>query len=171
MEPHVWLAEPHEAETVARLLVAFRDHLGRDWPSANAFLAGVEGQIERPDTEFLLGAPHADAPPAGVVQLRYRHSVWTGSDDAWLEDLYVRDSARGSGLGLALTECAIDRARDRGCARIQLDVNTGNKPAHALYRKLGFESYADPPGGETLMMGKKLQAVRDDTHHDGNVQS
>jgi hypothetical protein len=29
----VWRAEPHEAEQVAALLVAFRGHIGTDWPS------------------------------------------------------------------------------------------------------------------------------------------
>ena len=97
--------------------------------------------------------------------------MWTGSDDAWLEDLYVRDSARRTGLGRALTEFAIDRARQRGCGRVQLDVNTANPAAHALYRSLGFESYADPPGGDTLMMGKKLQAVRGAAQHGPRVPS
>ena len=171
--PRLWLAALEECGTVAELLLEFRDWWGYDAPTDDSMRASVERLMayDSPSTDFFLGAVDDDSPAAGVVQLRYRHSVWTGSDDAWLEDLYVRESARGSGLGVALTECAIDRARDRGCARIQLDVNTGNKPAHALYRKLGFESFADPPGGETLMMGKKLQAVRDDTHHDGNVQS
>ncbi|MDX6698130.1 MAG: hypothetical protein QOE65_1527, partial [Solirubrobacteraceae bacterium] len=34
-----WLAGPDEAEAVADLLVEFRDHMGADWPSENAFLA------------------------------------------------------------------------------------------------------------------------------------
>ena len=143
--PHVWLAEAHEAETVARLLVAFRDHLGRDWPSANAFLAGVEGQIEQPDTEFLLGAPHADAPPAGVVQLRYRHGLWRAGTDCHLEDLFVAGEARSAGLGRALVDASIARARKRGCRRIELDVSEANEAGLAVYRAAGF---AVPPPGE-----------------------
>ena len=54
MSPRVWVAEPHEAETVARLLVGFRNHLGVDWPSDNAFLAGVERLIEDRGARFLL---------------------------------------------------------------------------------------------------------------------
>ena len=135
--------------------------------------ASVERLIAEPSsTEFLLGAAAVGgSPTVGVCQLRFRHSVWTGSDDAWLEDLYVRDAARGTGLGRALAEFAVERASARGCGRIQLDVNTGNAPAHALYTSLGFESYADPPGGETLMMGKKLQVVREAAHHGSRVQS
>ena len=37
-----WVARPDEAEPVARLLVGFRDHMGSDCPSENAFLASVE---------------------------------------------------------------------------------------------------------------------------------
>ena len=118
-----WVAEPHEAEIVARLLIEFRDWYGRDWPSDNAFLAGVERLIERTDTEYLLATPDDDSPPAGVCQLRYRWGIWLAAEDCWLEDLYVRDDARRTGVGSALVELAIGRARERGCRRVELDVS------------------------------------------------
>jgi GNAT superfamily N-acetyltransferase len=136
--PRVWRAEPDEAPVVAELLVAFRDDLGRDWPSANAFLASVERLIERTDTEFLLGAPHDDAPPGGVCQLRYRFGVWFAAEDCWLEDLFVHERARRAGLGGALVSAALARARERGCRRVELDVRDDNAPALALYEQLGF---------------------------------
>jgi GNAT superfamily N-acetyltransferase len=154
LEPHVWLAEPHEAETVARLMIAFRDHLGRSWPSDNAFLAGVEGQLEHRDTEFLLGAPHGDAPPAGVVQLRFRYGLWRAGDDCLLEDLFVEKDARGAGLGRALVRAAIDRARERGCRRVELDVNEANAEALRLYASAGFTIPA--PGGRDLYLSMHL---------------
>jgi ribosomal protein S18 acetylase RimI-like enzyme len=156
--PHVWAAEPHEAETVARLMVAFRDHLGRDWPSANAFLAGIEGQMEQPDTEFLLGALNADAPPAGVVQLRYRYGLWRAGTDCHLEDLFVTEDARGAGLGRALVDAAVARARERGCRRLELDVNDHNEAALALYRSLGFDNHDARYGGGNLFMRLHLEA-------------
>lgn len=145
----VWLAEPDEAEHVARLLVAFRDWFGNDWPSDNAFLAGVERLMERPDTEFLLGTPDDDSPPCAVVQLRFRYSLWTASDDAWLEDLFVTEGARGTGLGRAMVLAAIDRAEQRNCRRIELDVDDVNEPARALYASLGF---AEKHGGAACMV-------------------
>ena len=152
----VWLAEHHEAETVAGLLVEFRDWWGRDWPSKNAFHAGVERLIEGRDAEFLLGAPDEDSPPAGVCQLRYRYGLWLASEDAWLEDLFVREDARRSGLGSALVEAALERARSRGCRRVELDVNTANVAGRALYERFGFSSWSDPPGGENLLMRLRL---------------
>ena len=148
MPLRVWIAEPDEAEPVARLLAEFRSWYGKDWPSDNAFHASVERLIEQRDTEYLLGAPHDDAPPAAVAQLRYRFSVWTAAEDCWLEDLFVAEEARGSGLGKAMVEAAITRAAERGCRRIELDVDDDNAPARALYESLGF---AEKSGGNAYM--------------------
>jgi ribosomal protein S18 acetylase RimI-like enzyme len=152
----VWRAEPDEAETVARLLVQFRDHLGHSWPSENSFLASVERLIERPDTEFLLAAPDEDAPPAGVCQLRFRQSVWTASEDCWLEDLFVCDDARRRSLGTQLVELAMQRARERGCRRIELDTNETNAAALALYEGLGFSTASKGLAGRDVFLGRPL---------------
>ena len=157
MSARAWRAEPAEAETVARLLVEFRDWHGRDWPSGNAFLAGVERLIERTDAEFLLATPDDDSPPAGVCQLRYRFGIWFASEDCWLEDMFVREGARGHGVGAALLEAAVARARDRGCRRIELDVNERNPEALALYERFGFAVSTKPPGGRDVLMRLALE--------------
>jgi len=152
----VWRAEPHEAETVAALLVAFRDHLGVDWPSDNAFLAGVENLIERTDTVFLLGTVDDDHPPAGVAQVRFRPGIWWAAEDCLLEDLFVRPEARGAGLGRALVDATLDLARERGCRRVELDVNEANEAALALYGGAGFSAQDDRYGGRNLFMRRAL---------------
>lgn len=154
--PHVWIAAADEAATVARLMTAFRDHFGRDWPSDNAFLAGVERLLERSQATFLLGAPGPDAPPAGVVQLRFRHSLWTAVDDCWLEDLFVLEQARGAGLGRALVAQAVEVARERGCRRIELDVHEHNAGARRLYESLGFARKGEGDEGHNLYLVAKL---------------
>jgi GNAT superfamily N-acetyltransferase len=156
--PHVWVADAGEAETVARLMIAFRDHLGKGWPSDNAFLAGVERLLEDRDTDFILGAPHDDAPPAGVVQLRYRFGLWRAGLDCLLEDLFVEEPARGSGLGRALVQGSIDRARERGCRRMELDVNEANPVAVALYESFGFSATENTYGARDLYMRRHLES-------------
>lgn len=94
----------------------------------------VEELIGDEQTEFLL----AGDPPVGIAQLRFRPSVWTGTDDAWLEDVFVVEEARGGGAGRSLVEACIERARARGCRRIQLDANERNEGALRLYDSLGF---------------------------------
>jgi GNAT superfamily N-acetyltransferase len=165
----VWRAEPHEAETVAALLVAFRDHLGVDWPSDNAFLAGVETLIERADTVFLLGSVDEDpttglaaggARAAGVAQVRFRPGIWWAAEDCLLEDLFVREQARGSGLGRRLVDATLDLARERGCRRVELDVNEANDAALALYGGAGFSAQDDRYGGRNLFMRRHLEEER-----------
>jgi len=157
MTARIWVAQPAEAEIVARLLASFRTHLGLDWPSDNAFLAGVERLIETKDARYLLGSPDDDSPPAGVAQLRYRYGIWWAAEDALLEDLFVLESARGSGLGRALVDRAVQEARERGCRRIELDVNDNNAGALALYRSLGFDNRDDRYGGGNLFMRLHLE--------------
>ncbi|MDX6640205.1 MAG: hypothetical protein QOF12_1216 [Solirubrobacteraceae bacterium] len=157
-QAHVWKAEPGEAETVARLLIAFRNHLGVDWPSDNAFMAGVERLIEDTGAVYLLGAPDEDSPPAGVAQVRFRFGIWWAADDCLLEDLFVLESARGSGLGRALLDAVVEQARVRGCRRVELDVNDNNTAALALYRSMGFSNDDPRYGGGNLFMRLPLGA-------------
>jgi ribosomal protein S18 acetylase RimI-like enzyme len=151
-----WLATPDEAEAVAALLVAFRDHMGLDWPSENAFLATVERLMEQIDTDFLLAAPDADSPPAGVLQLRFRLSVWKAAPDAWIEDVYVAPSARRARVGDALVTRAIERAAERGARRVELDCNEDNAGALALYGRHGFSARSKGAAGRDLFLGRPI---------------
>ncbi|HEV3228444.1 MAG TPA: GNAT family N-acetyltransferase [Solirubrobacteraceae bacterium] len=157
MTPRAWLAELSEAEAVARLLVEFRNHIGATRPSDNAVLAGVERLMDAMEAEYLLGCADDDSPPAGVAQLRYRFGIWRAAPDCWLEDLFVSESARGRGVGGALVEAALERARIRGCRRIELDVNEANVAALALYERFGFSAHTKHGAGRDLFLGRSLE--------------
>ena len=94
MAPRVWVARDEDAEAVSELIAAFRDWWGKDRPPLDQIRETVGVLLPDTATDFLLAAPGDEEPPAGVCQLRYRLSVWTGADDCWLEDLYVPDGAR-----------------------------------------------------------------------------
>jgi ribosomal protein S18 acetylase RimI-like enzyme len=151
----VWRASSRDVKAVASLIAAFRSWWGKDEPTLEQIRETTSILIDDPNTEFLLAAPGDGAPAAGVCQLRYRLSVWTGADDCWLEDLYVDESARGTGLGRALVEAAVERAAARGCRRMELDVNEQNTAAIAFYESLGFTTEPKPPG-RTLFVSRKL---------------
>jgi ribosomal protein S18 acetylase RimI-like enzyme len=153
-QARIRLAVPDDAEDVTRLIAGFRAYYSEELPPDEEILAVVRRLIPDPATEYLL----AGEPAVGVAQLRFRLSVWTGTEDAWLEDLFVEPDARGAGAGRALTEAAVERARLRGCARIQLDANEANERALGLYRALGFEtgSPARWDGGRDLYFTKWL---------------
>jgi ribosomal protein S18 acetylase RimI-like enzyme len=142
------LASPDDADDVTRLLVAFRDWWARDEPPQESWRRGVSRLLDDELTDVLLGGE----PAAGVAVLRYRHSLWWDALDCNLEDLFVEESARRSGLGEQLMVAAIERATQRGCYRVELDVNEANSAAVALYEKLGFSSFSPELGGHNRFM-------------------
>ena len=146
------LATADDADDVARLMSGFRDWQGRAAPDDATIASTVRRLVADPNTDFLL----AGEPAAGVCQLRYRLSVWTGTEDCCLEDLFVHADARGSGFGRALVEAALQRARERGCTRMDLDANEANEPALELYRSVGFGSWSEAAGGNDLFMRLRL---------------
>ena len=133
-EARLRLAGPGDVATVTRLIAEFRDFLGGSRPDNAAIEATVSALIGDRSTEYLL----IGDPETGFAQIRFRLSVWTGNEDAWLEDVFVGPEARGNGFGRALVEAAVGRARSRGCGRIQLDCNRDNEAAVRLYESLGF---------------------------------
>jgi ribosomal protein S18 acetylase RimI-like enzyme len=151
----VWRADAREAEKVARLIAEFGDWWGKNLVGAEEIRGSVLRIMAGGDGEYLLGAIDGTDEAAGVCQVRFRWSVWKSAEDCWLEDLYVQEDARRSGLGRALVEAAVARARERGCKRIELDVNEDNAPALALYEACSFLREPKPPG-RTLFIGRPL---------------
>jgi GNAT superfamily N-acetyltransferase len=70
-------------------------------------------------------------------------STWLGRHGIWLEDLYVRPSHRGLGLGKALLTTLTGLAAERGYGRVEWWVLDWNEPAQAFYRSLGAEPQDD----------------------------
>ena len=147
-------ATSSDLDSVTRLIAEFRDWWGKAEPPTDAIRDVVRRLLADDRTEHLLAFDEAGV-PVGVCQLRYRLSVWTGSDDCWLEDLFVTEAARGGGHGRELVEAAFVSARARGCKRIELDVNEQNESALRFYESLGFTTEPKPPG-RTLFVGRRL---------------
>jgi GNAT superfamily N-acetyltransferase len=128
------IAGPSDVAAVTGLIGDFRDFLEGTSPSNAEIEAVVSELLDDPGTEYLL----IGDPEAGFAQIRYRLSVWQPGEDAWLEDVFVRQDARGNGFGRTLVEAAIARAKARGCGRIQLETNRNNAAAVKLYESVGF---------------------------------
>ena len=62
-----------------------------------------------------------------------------------LAKMAVADSAKRRGIGWALGEAVIERARQLGASRLYLESNTVLEPAIELYRKLGFSPVPTQP--------------------------
>jgi GNAT superfamily N-acetyltransferase len=64
-------------------------------------------------------------------------STWKGLPGLWLEDLFVRPEARGSGLGTQLLQALAAVCVERGYPRFEWWVLDWNEPARGFYRSLG----------------------------------
>ena len=70
-------------------------------------------------------------------------STWTGRPGLWLEDLYVRPAARGTGQGRALLQALAGVAVERGWTRFEWWVLDWNTPAQGFYRSVGAQPQDD----------------------------
>lgn len=76
----------------------------------------------------------------------------------YLSRLIVKKEYRNKGIGSILTDFLIDKAKELGYREICLGVDCDNKNALHLYRKKGFEIYAEGKDeyGKFYKMLKKL---------------
>jgi GNAT superfamily N-acetyltransferase len=91
------------------------------------------------DPRNLLVVAEDDAEVVACLQITYvpglgRH----GSERALVEAVRVRSDRRGQGLGARLMTWVIERARQRGCALVQLTTDKSRLDAHRFYERLGF---------------------------------
>jgi len=74
-----------------------------------------------------------DGEPVGLANLARR------GDEAWVGGVGVVPAARREGIGERLMHALHDEARERGVARVWLEVIEQNEAAFRLYEKLGYE--------------------------------
>ena len=90
-----------------------------EWPGNRVLIARVGGQIVGALTLVMFPIP---------TGLR-----------AWVEDVVVDESARGQGVGAALTNEAVRLARADGARTVDLTSRPSREAANRLYERLGFE--------------------------------
>ena len=90
-----------------------------------------------PYAEVLIG--EIDGVPQGFALFFHNFSTFEGKPGIYLEDLFVRPEARGSGLGKALLTRLAALAVERDCARLEWSVLDWNAPAIGFYQSLGAQ--------------------------------
>lgn len=112
----------------------------------------------------VLVAVDADGEIAGTVMLEpwpHAGQVVTGPDEAEIRALAVLPRTQGGGLGKALLEAVIERARVRQVRHLVLLTQSDMVSAQHLYAKAGFSRLADrdwspEPGNLLLAYGLPL---------------
>jgi GNAT superfamily N-acetyltransferase len=97
----------------------FRQHLFGPRPVAGAAVAEASGE------------------PAGFALWYTTFSTFRGRPGLYLEDIFVRQSYRGRGIGKALLSAVAQRALEMGAGKLEWSVLNWNAPAIGFYRALG----------------------------------
>ncbi|WP_405615606.1 GNAT family N-acetyltransferase [Streptomyces sp. NBC_00076] len=92
---------------------------------------------DHPTTHALIATDDTTDEPIGYAIWFLNFSTWRGVHGIYLEDLYVRPTARGAGHGKALLTELARICVDRGYARLEWAVLNWNAPAIAFYEALG----------------------------------
>jgi ribosomal protein S18 acetylase RimI-like enzyme len=147
VQPPIRLARAADASAFGRLLHAFNLEFGEPTPEADVIAERATPLIASGEVTVLF----AGSGPDGFAQLRFRPSLYTGELDAYLEELYVVPERRGHGLGRALLETAMEHAKERGAAHIDLNTSEDDVAARGLYDSAGFTNREGGPGGPPML--------------------
>lgn len=88
------------------------------------------------DANTVLFVARLDGDVVGSLTLVF-YRIPTGLK-AWIEDVVVVETARGHGIGVALSEAALAEARRRGAKDVNLSSRPAREAANRLYLRLGF---------------------------------
>jgi len=121
------------SDLMARQLAEHAIEIARE-----ALLSAIDGVFADERRGFFLLATQ-DAEAAGVAYVSLTWSLEHGGKSAWLEELYVLPRWRDQGIGTILLNSALEEARVRGCAALDLEVESAHSRAENLYARHGFE--------------------------------
>lgn len=147
------------AEALVMLLDAYaRDIAGGAEPLSEFVKSHLVRELASRPQVYSILAFDGDA-PVGLVNCIEGFSTFACKPLVNVHDVAVLASHRGKGIAAQMLVLAEAIALQRGAVKLTLEVLTGNRPAIALYERLGFEGYQlDPSMGSATFMHKKLAA-------------
>ena len=104
-----------------------------------AILATLFGP--KPAAECLLAFQGEE--PAGFALYFTNYSTFLAKPGLYLEDLFVKPTARGQGVGRALLLYLAKLANERGYGRMDWTVLDWNQPAIDFYQRIGAKPMAE----------------------------
>ena len=137
-------ATPDDAKTLVDLileLAAYEKLLDEAEPSVE-LLEEHLAEEALTGCEALLAETKRDT-AVGFALFFHNYSTFKTNAGLYLEDLFVRPTYRGEGIGLNLFRRVAQIAQERGCRRIDWAVLNWNQEAIDFYDSLGAEPLDD----------------------------
>jgi GNAT superfamily N-acetyltransferase len=107
-------------------------------PSDDALLAMSRELIADPEKEGVQLIARDDAGRAvGFATIFWSWSTLSASRIGVMNDLFVAESARGSGAAAALIAACAERCRERGATSLDWQTAHDNRRAQAVYERVG----------------------------------
>jgi GNAT superfamily N-acetyltransferase len=128
------------ADLPAIIALLADDVLGkaRDFAVVDEAYERAFAAIDADPRNFLIVADDAGA-VVGCLQITYLPGLGRhGAERSQIEAVRIHSDRRGQGIGAELTTWAIEQARSRGCALVQLTSDKSRTDAHRFYARLGF---------------------------------
>ena len=126
---------PDRFDDFSRLIEALADYEHLDRPDAAAIARlRADAFAAPPRFEAALALDDADQPIAYAIWFE-TYSSFLAKPTMFLEDLFVLESARGSGAGGKLFEFVHKLGAERGCGRMDWNVLDWNTPARDFYHR------------------------------------
>ncbi|CAM4299869.1 GNAT family N-acetyltransferase [Pseudoalteromonas byunsanensis] len=100
---------------------------------------------------------YVDGKPAGLINCFEAFSTFKCKPLINIHDIVVVNEFRGLGISQSMLAKVEERAREKGCCKITLEVLEGNEVAQNSYIKFGFNGYElDPKMGKALFWQKLI---------------
>ncbi|MBT2234592.1 GNAT family N-acetyltransferase [Nonomuraea sp. NEAU-A123] len=139
----IWMIRPARADDVPAVVAMLADDpLGAQRegdPADERYLAAFARIDANPYDELIVA--EREGKILGTMQLTYLAGLSRlGAERCQIEAVRVDATTRGQGLGREMMRWAIDRARARACAIVQLTSDKSRTDAHRFYDSLGFKA-------------------------------
>ena len=127
----------HQRDILAMTAAYAEDPMGNGGPLPPDVLERlITGLREHPTTLIFLA--YVDEDVVGIATCFVGFSTFTARPLINIHDLAVLPEFRGQGIGRSLLDAVEQGARERGCARVTLEVLENNLRAKQLYEAAGF---------------------------------
>jgi GNAT superfamily N-acetyltransferase len=137
MDATIRRGEPRDVEAVLRLMMELAEHEGLS-QFVELTREGLHRFCFEQPRRIELIVAEAGSVIVGYATCLVQFSPWLGREYLFLDDLYVSDEARGTGIGSRLLRDVGALALERGVG-VRWHVEPANRSAQQFYRRFGAE--------------------------------